>query len=79
MQYFITWDHTGEHLWNTTPYKNRKLFKWEAEHTTPENKIKIKDGTMETYCWDCVNAAFPINVFKLTKVQYNEILKHAIT
>jgi hypothetical protein len=79
MAHYLTWDHTGEYLWSTTPYKNKKEHKWESEYTTPENKIKVKDGTLEFYCWDCVNLAFPPNILKITEQQLNEIKKYAIT
>jgi hypothetical protein len=79
MSYYLTWDFTGEYLWLTTPYKNKELHVWEAEHTNPENKIPVKPGTLEFHCWECVNLAFPPNILKLDQKQLNEVLKHAIT
>lgn len=79
MEYYITWDPTGEYLWTTTPYRNKKTRLWDAEHVTPENKIPVKTGTLEFFCWDCVNTAFPPNKYKLNEIEYKEILKYAIT
>lgn len=78
MECYLTWDTTGEYLWLTTPYRNKEKHIWEAEHTTPENKIPVKDGTLELYCWDCVNLAFPPNILKLNTIQLLEVKKYAI-
>jgi len=78
MSYYLTWDHTGEYLWSTTPYKNKERHIWESEYTTPENKIKVKNGTLEFYCWEAVNLAFPPCIYEPTKQELNEIIKHAI-
>ena len=78
MECYLTWDTTGEYLWYTTPYRNKEERKWEAEHTTPENKIPVKKGTLEFFCWECVNLAFPSNIVKLTQQQLKEVQKYAI-
>lgn len=78
MKYYLTWDMTGEYLWLTTPYKNKQEHRWESEYTNVENKIPVKKGTLEFFCWDCVNTAFSPNIFELNEQQYNEVLKYAI-
>jgi len=79
MECYLTWDISGEYLWLTTPYKNRKTHKWESEHETPQNKIPVKKGTLEFYCWDAVNTAFPPCIYKINPIELQEIKKYAVT
>ena len=79
MQAYLTWDTTGEHLWLTTPYKDKKQNIWKAEHTTPFNKIKVKRNTLEFYCWEAINTPYASGVYKLNKKELDEVLNYAIT
>lgn len=79
MPYYLTWDISGEYFWKTTPYRNKKTYCWEAEHTTPENKIPVKDGTLELFCWDCMNAGFPTTIYQLNAIEAQDVIKYATT
>lgn len=78
MECYLTWDLTGEYLWFTTPYRNREKHVWESEHETPENKIPVVNGTLEFFCWEAVNLAFPPCIYKLSGLELKEVKKYAI-
>lgn len=79
MQNYITWDPSGEYLWLTTPYKNKKTNLWESEYDNPETKVPLPKGTVEFYCWRAVNDPFPRNIYKLSVNELEEIKTYAIT
>lgn len=74
MNYYVTWDVTGEYLWSATPYYNRQTHTWQTEHDTPDNKIKVCNNTLEYYSWEAVNAPNPSNICELTYKQAEECL-----
>ena len=77
MEYYLTWDYTGEYLWSTTPYRNTESKVWESEYTTPDNKIPVQDGTLEFHSWEAVNVPFAQNIYKVDETQLLEIQQYA--
>lgn len=78
MNYYITWDLSGEYLWSATPYLNKTTLLWQTEHDTPDNKIRVCDNTLERYCWAAVNSPNPPNIYEITYKQAEE-LEYATT